>query len=202
MEITLATWLLIPAVGGLIGYVTNRLAVKMIFRPVKPVNILGLKIQGLMPRRQMDMARSIGDVVGDHLVSHKDIADGLKDFDMEALLTDMLAVGLEPKIAELRNLPLIGGFLTDERIDDLRKSIVDSLLNRKEEILEKVESALEQGLDVRQVVTEKVSAFPIEKLETLVLQVAAKELRAIEYLGGVLGILIGLGQVALLMFTA
>jgi uncharacterized membrane protein YheB (UPF0754 family) len=202
MEITLATWLLIPAVGGLIGYVTNRLAVKMIFRPVKPVNILGLKIQGLMPRRQMDMARSIGDVVGDHLVSHKDIANGLKDFDMEALLTDMLAVGLEPKIAELRNLPLIGGFLTDERIDDLRKSIVDSLLNRKEEILEKVESALEQGLDVRQVVTEKVSAFPIEKLETLVLQVAAKELRAIEYLGGVLGILIGLGQVALLMFTA
>ncbi len=202
MDITLTTWFAIPAVGGLIGYITNRLAVKMIFRPVKPVNVLGFKIQGLMAKRQQDMARSIGDVVGDHLVSTRDIADGLKDFDMEGMLTEMITVGLEPKIAELRNLPLIGGFLTDDRIDDLRKSIVDSLLERKGDILDKVEEALEQGLDVRSVVTEKVAAFPVEKLETLVLQVAAKELRAIEILGGVLGIIIGLGQVALLMLTA
>jgi uncharacterized membrane protein YheB (UPF0754 family) len=202
MDITLATWFAIPAVGGLIGYITNRLAVKMIFRPVKPVNVLGFKIQGLMAKRQQDMACSIGDVVGDHLVSTRDIADGLKDFDMEGMLTEMITVGLEPKIAELRNLPLIGGFLTDDRIDDLRKSIVDSLLERKGDILDKLEEALEQGLDVRSVVTEKVAAFPVEKLETLVLQVAAKELRAIEILGGVLGIIIGLGQVALLMLTA
>jgi uncharacterized membrane protein YheB (UPF0754 family) len=79
---------------------------------------------------------------------------------------------------------------------------VDSLLERKGDILDKREEALEQGLDVRSVVTEKVAAFPVEKLETLVLQVAAKELRAIEILGGVLGIIIGLGQVTLLMLTA
>jgi len=198
MEVT--TGLMIPAVGGLIGYMTNRLAVKMIFRPIKPVNILGLKIQGLMPRRQQDMAKSIGEVVGDHLVSHKDLADGLKNFDMAALLTEMLEVGLEPKINELRNLPLIGGFLTDDRIDDLRKSMVNSLLERKDDILNKIEGALEEGLDVRAIVTEKVAAFPVEKLESLVLQVASKELRAIEILGGVLGVVIGLGQVLLLRF--
>ena len=50
------------------------------------------------------------------------------------------------------------------------------------------------------VVEEKVAAFPVQKLESLVLQVAAKELRAIEILGGVLGIVIGLGQVLLLYF--
>ncbi len=198
MELT--TWLMIPAVGGLIGYTTNRLAVKMIFRPIKPVNVLGLKIQGLMPRRQQDIAGSIGEVVGDHLVSHEDLANGLKNFDMTALLTEVLQVGLEPKIAELRNLPLIGGFLTDDRIDELRKSIVDSLLKRKDDILEKIEDALEEGLDVRTIVTEKVAAFPVEKLESLVIKVASKELRAIEILGGVLGIVIGLGQVALLHF--
>ena len=154
----------------------------------------------MMPRRQQEMARNIGEVVGDHLVSHKDLADGLSNFDMAGLLTQMLEVGLEPKIAELRNLPLIGGFLTDDRIDELRKSIVDSLLSRKDDILEKIEDAIEEGLDVRTIVTEKVAAFPVEKLESLVLQVASKELRAIEILGGVLGIVIGLGQIALLEF--
>ena len=179
---------------------TNRLAVKMIFRPIRPINILGIKIQGLMPRRQADMAKSIGEIVGDHLVSHKDIAKGLSKFDMTALLTEMLQIGLEPKINELRNLPLIGGFLTDDRIADLRKSIVESLLERKDEILGRIEQALEEGLDVQAIVTEKVAGFPVEKLESLVLQLAAKELRAIEILGGVLGVIIGLGQVALLHF--
>ena len=47
-------------------------------------------------------------------------------------------------------------------------------------------------------VEEKVAAFPVEKLEKLVLQVASRELRAIEWLGAVLGILIGLAQVVVI----
>ena len=193
-------WFAIPAIGGVIGYLTNRLAVKMIFRPIKPVNILGFRLQGLMPRRQADMAKSIGAVVGDHLVRHEDVARGLDSIDMESILMELLDHGLGPKIQELRGLPLIGGFLTEERIEDLRKSIISSLVEHKGKIMDKLEAALEKGLDVQALVTDKVAAFPLDKLEALVLQIAAKELRAIEILGGVLGILIGIGQVALLYF--
>ncbi|MEL6714072.1 MAG: DUF445 family protein, partial [Planctomycetota bacterium] len=59
-------WLLLPLVGALIGYGTNRLAVRMIFRPIEPVRILGFRVQGLIGRRQAEIARSIGGVVGDH----------------------------------------------------------------------------------------------------------------------------------------
>lgn len=202
MEITLSTWLAIPAVGGVIGYLTNRLAVKMIFRPIKPVNVLGLKIQGLMPRRQQDIARSIGEVVGSHLLSHEDVARGMARLDFEKLLGELLEHGLGPKVAELRNLPLIGGFLTDERVDEIRKSIVNGLLDQKDKLMSQLEQAIEEGLDVHELVREKVAAFPVEKLESLILRIAARELRSIEILGGVLGIIIGLGQVALLYFTA
>jgi uncharacterized membrane protein YheB (UPF0754 family) len=193
-------WFAIPAIGGVIGYLTNRLAVKMIFRPIKPINILGFRLQGLMPRRQADMAKSIGAVVGDHLVRHEDLARGLDSVDMESILMELLDHGLGPKIQELRGLPLIGGFLTEARIEDLRKSIISSLVEHKGKIMDKLEAALEKGLDVQALVTDKVAAFPLDKLEALVLQIAAKELRAIEILGGVLGILIGIGQVALLYF--
>ncbi len=193
-------WFAIPAIGGVIGYLTNRLAVKMIFRPIKPINILGFRLQGLMPRRQADMAKSIGAVVGDHLVRHEDLARGLDSVDMESILMELLDHGLGPKIQELRGLPLIGGFLTEARIEDLRKSIISSLVEHKGKIMDKLEAALEKGLDVQALVADKVAAFPLDKLEALVLQVAAKELRAIEFLGGVLGILIGIGQVALLYF--
>ena len=49
------TWIGVPLLGGVIGYVTNRIAVKMIFRPIKPVSVLGIKVQGLIGRRQREL---------------------------------------------------------------------------------------------------------------------------------------------------
>ena len=114
----LLTWITLPAIGGIIGYSTNWIAVKMIFRPIRPRRVLGLRIQGLMARRQQDLARSIGDVVGSHLVEHEDIVRGFEKLDFERLLGSVLERGLGPKIEELRTLPLIGGFLTEDRVGE------------------------------------------------------------------------------------
>jgi uncharacterized membrane protein YheB (UPF0754 family) len=195
MDVGLTTWIAVPLLGGVIGYLTNRIAVKMIFRPIRPVNLLGLRVQGLIGRRQQELAERIGTVVGDHLVRHQDIVEGFHKVDLEGLLGDVLERGLRPKIDELRNLPLIGGFLTPERIADLRGSLARGILTHRETILERLEEAVEQGIDIEHLVREKVAAFPVEKLESLVLQVASRELRAIELLGGVLGVLIGVLQV-------
>jgi uncharacterized membrane protein YheB (UPF0754 family) len=198
MNVTLTTWIAVPLLGGVIGYVTNRIAVKMIFRPIRPVNVLGLKIQGLIGRRQGDLAQSIGDVVGDHLVQHADIVQGFRNVDLESMLGEVIEKGLAPKVEQLRNLPLIGGFLTPDRIDDLRGAIIQGILDHKDLILERLEQAVEAGIDVQKMVREKVEAFPVERLEKLVLKVASRELRAIEILGGFLGVLIGIGQVAVI----
>lgn len=197
---TLWTWIAIPAIGGLIGYVTNLIAVKMIFRPIRPVNILGIRVQGLVGRRQKDLAASIGRVVGSHLIGHEDVVKAFEKIDLEAVLGDVLEQGLAPKIAQLRGLPLIGGFLTKERVDDIKASLVKGILERRATILEHLERAVEEGLDVADVVERKVADFSVERVESLILEVARRELRAIEVLGGVLGLVIGTGQVALLWY--
>lgn len=202
MPPSLATWITLPLVGALIGYATNWLAVKMIFRPIRPVRVLGVRVQGLMGKRQGDLARSIGKVVGGHLVGHDDVVRSFAKVDFDRLLGDVLERGMAPKVQELRSLPLIGGFLTEERVAGLMASLVQGILQHKELVLERLETAVEEGLDVRALVAEKVAAFPVEKLESLVLEVASRELRAIEVLGGVLGGLIGLGQVFLLWALA
>lgn len=194
------TWITIPAIGGLIGWITNWLAVKMIFRPVKPRRILFFRVQGLIGRRQQELAKAIGNVVGNHLVEHKDVIKSLNKLDFGGILSKVLDKGLGPKIQELRSLPLIGGFLTEERIADIKQSISDSIMNHRESVLDEVEKGLSKGLDVPRLVEEKVAAFEILKLEKLILQVANRELRAIVVLGGVLGILIGLMQVGFLWF--
>jgi uncharacterized membrane protein YheB (UPF0754 family) len=194
------TWITIPAIGGLIGWSTNWLAVKMIFRPLQPRRILFFKVQGLVGRRQQDLAKAIGRVVGSHLVEHRDVVRSLNKLDFGGVLAGVLDKGLAPKIQELRGLPLIGGFLTEERVQSLKQSIVDGVMTHKEALLDEVEKGLAKGLDVPGLVEKKVASFAIEKLEALILDVASKELRAIEVLGGVLGVLIGLMQVGFLYF--
>ncbi|MEO6593867.1 MAG: DUF445 family protein [Planctomycetota bacterium] len=194
------TWITIPAIGALIGWSTNWLAVKMIFRPIKPRRFLGIRIQGLVGRRQQELAKAIGRVVGNHLVEHKDVVKSLNKLDFVGILGSVLDRGLAPKIQELRSLPLIGGFLTEARVADIRNSIGKSIMEHKETVLDEVERGLAKGLDVPQLVETKVAAFAVEKLEALILEVANRELRAIVVLGGVLGALIGLLQVGFLWF--
>lgn len=80
------TWITIPAIGGLIGLTTNWLAVKMIFRPVKPRRLLFFKLHGLIARRQAELAKAIGRVVGNHLVEHKDVLKSLNKLDFGGIL--------------------------------------------------------------------------------------------------------------------
>lgn len=192
------TWITIPAIGGLIGLTTNWLAVKMIFRPVKPRRLLFFKLHGLIARRQDELAKAIGRVVGNHLVEHKDVLKSLNKLDFGGILGKVLDRGLGPKIQELRSLPLIGGFLTEERIADIKQSITDSIMRHREDVLDEVEKGLSKGLDVPALVEKKVAAFEILKLEKLILEVANRELRSIVWLGGVLGVLIGVVQVGFL----
>jgi uncharacterized membrane protein YheB (UPF0754 family) len=164
--------------------------------------VLGVRVQGLMGRRQPELAASIGRVVGNHLVQHEDIVRVFEKVDFHAVIGDALERGLAPKIESLRALPLIGGFLTPERIADLKGSIVRGVLGHKDQVFARLEAAIEEGLDVQKLVEEKVAAFPVERLEELVLDVAHRELRAIEVLGGVLGVLIGLFQVLVLWLAS
>src|SRR5262245_2203094 len=189
------TWITIPAIGALIGWSTNWLAVKMIFRPIRPRHFLGLRFQGLVGRRQAELARAIGRVVGTHLVEHKDLVASLDQLDFASMLGNVLERGLAPKLQELRGLPLIGGYLTEARVADLRHAIVQSVMVHRKAMLDEVEKGLSKGLDVPRLVETKVATFAVEKLEALILEVAGRELRAIVVLGGVLGALIGLLQV-------
>ncbi len=198
---SLWTWILLPLIGGVIGLVTNYIAVKMIFRPLRRRRILFVPFQGLVPRRQQELAKSIGKVVGAHLVEHKDIVKAFDKLGFDELLGGVLDRGLSPKIQELRSLPLIGGFLTEDRVADIKQAIRASILQHKQVVLDEIERGLVKGLDVQKLVEQKVAAFPVLKLEQLILDVARKELQAITWWGGVLGALIGLLQVAVVWFA-
>lgn len=70
-----------PVVGAFIGYLTNRVAIKMLFRPLNPWKICGLRVPmtpGVIPSKRGDLAINMGEVVGDHLLTSEEIGKGLQ----------------------------------------------------------------------------------------------------------------------------
>lgn len=69
-----------PLVGSFIGYITNFIAIKMLFKPIEAKYIFGIKIPftpGIIPREKERLAKSIGIVVGEKLLTNDIIMDTL-----------------------------------------------------------------------------------------------------------------------------
>ena len=70
-------------VGILIGWFTNYLAIKLLFRPYKEVNFLFFKIQGLIPKNRDKISENIAETIEKELISVKYITEKLKDSDAQ-----------------------------------------------------------------------------------------------------------------------
>ncbi|XOF32392.1 MAG: DUF445 family protein [Candidatus Electrothrix sp. YB6] len=69
-----------PLLGALIGYLTNKVAIRMLFRPLKPWYILGKRVPmtpGIIPSKRHELAENIGEMVGEQLLTAQDIGNAL-----------------------------------------------------------------------------------------------------------------------------
>lgn len=74
-------WLLPPLLGALIGYVTNYIAIRMLFRPLRPWRVLGVRLPltpGIIPAKRGELAQRMGEMVGAHLLTAEDVRRALE----------------------------------------------------------------------------------------------------------------------------
>ncbi|OGO79052.1 MAG: hypothetical protein A2Y23_14540 [Clostridiales bacterium GWB2_37_7] len=192
--------LILIIVGGIIGWITNVLAIKMLFRPINPIKIplTSFKIQGLIPRRRNEIAKSIGEAVENELIKVNDIIEQLvtEENKTEVLdcirrrvlkTLDLKIPSLIPSSIKQKLLEYIGEQIDLEAAGILDRTI-DDLTNKA---IEKVK--------VGQMVADKIDEFELEKIEDMIIQLSSRELKHIEILGGVLGAVIGFFQGILVM---
>ncbi|MBA3700630.1 MAG: DUF445 family protein [Planctomycetes bacterium] len=187
-------WVMLPLVGGAIGWVTNLLAIKMLFHPRQKT----WGMQGLLPRRQKDLADSVGDVVGKELVPTDELLKGLDGLDLTPHLAELLDQAIAAKLEDVRKIPLIGSFVTPDRIAGIRDSVLRQLADKQPVLIARFKEILKEKIDIGKIAKEKLAAFDLDRLERIVNQVASKEFRAIEWWGLALGIIIGVVQAGVL----
>jgi uncharacterized membrane protein YheB (UPF0754 family) len=67
-------------IGAIIGYITNWLAIKMLFRPLEEKSFMGMKVPftpGLIPKEKSRIAKSVGEAIGEHLLTKETMVNSL-----------------------------------------------------------------------------------------------------------------------------
>ncbi len=192
----------LPIISALIGWLTNRVAIRMLFRPRRARKFAGLTWQGLIPRRQADIAVRTGEIIEKEILKGHLLREHIEHIHVDDILEEtvmrMVYHGIGPR---LKKLPLLGGFVNDSHLKMLHQMALEEIKREAPHIVKKIATQAESRLDIRRLVEDRIREFDTERLERVVNSVAEKEFRSIEQLGAVLGFVIGLVQVALLLLS-
>ena len=193
---------LIVGIGAMIGWITNYVAIKMLFRPYKEINFGLFKIQGLIPKRKHEIAISIADTVQKELISLKDVTSTLDGEELEARMGNMIDKILDEKLeGELtKKFPMLEMFMSEDMLKKIKNMIKTSILENKDTIIEMFSNYLEEKVSFRDIIITNVDGFSLEKLEDITYSLAKKELKHIEVVGAILGGIIGFFQFGVSLF--
>ncbi len=101
----ISTYLAPPLLGAFIGYMTNYVAIRMLFKPLKPWYIFGLRVPmtpGVIPSKRKQLAENIGEMVGGHLLTSTDVSQALNEEGFKLELRELI----DNRITETLALPL------------------------------------------------------------------------------------------------
>lgn len=193
----------IPVISAFIHWLTIWMALKMLFHPRKPRKFLGLTFHGVFPKRQQQIAESLGRIVGQELLSFGDIE---KTITNPANVQKILPLAeqhidhfLRTKLKE--SMPVISMFIGDKTITQLKTVFMKELEELFPVIMKNYVSNLKNDLDLEKIVVEKIANFSSDKLEQMLNQILTKEFRFVEVIGAVLGFFIGLLQIFLTLLA-
>ncbi len=192
-------FIVIPILGAVIGWITNLLAIKLIFRPHYPLRIplLNFSIQGVIPKRRYEIAENIGKVVEKELLSVQDILPlfetGINDTVFIRNISGIIKADLLnrfPNFFPLKLKETVGNLIEDILLKELPKILPNLAKHGLEN--------LGENIDISSIIEEKINNLELLDFEDMLISITRKELKHIEYLGGFLGFLIGLVQLLII----
>ena len=155
-----------PLIGAGIGYVTNWIAVKMMFRPLKPVKIGKLTVPftpGILPKNKERIAKAIGNTISNNLLTENTLAESLLSEEKQKLIRE----SIERKIYEISNEEeiTIKEKIQDYIDEDLYSKTTKFIKNKLTNII--IDTLKEE--DIGNIVAKQIEAAAKEKMQGSIL---------------------------------
>ena len=181
------SYIIAPLLGGVIGYITNDIAIRMLFRPHTAKYVFGIHIPftpGIIPKEKGRIAEAIGGVISENLMNKEVLEKYLLSKDMIGKVRSAVEEFITTQQKNQETVAcFLGHYLSKEEIATIAQNINQSITKQTYEKL--ADSA----------VGEKVAHIAIDHVAQKLTIDGAQEL--LSGIGGALG---GLGGMAAGLF--
>ena len=182
-----ASYIIAPLLGGVIGYITNDIAIRMLFRPHTAKYIFGIHIPftpGIIPKEKGRIAEAVGDVISENLMNKEVLEKYLLSEDMVGKVRSAVEEFIATQQSNSETVvQFLVHYLSKEEIDTIAQNINHSITKQTYEKL------------ADSTVGEKVAHIAIDHVAQKLTINGAQEL--LSGIGGALG---GLGGMAAGLF--
>lgn len=151
-----------PLIGSAIGYFTNFIAVKMLFHPKNEIKLVGHTLPftpGAIPKGKSRLAKSVGNAVGNNLITREDIEKRLTSDELAEKIADMVL----GKLSLPMNYVLEGVTDINQEDIEIKKEVVSK------SIAKFIAEAISQ-VDISGIIIEKAPGIIMEKLNNPMIQ--------------------------------
>ncbi|MCG9875995.1 MAG: DUF445 family protein [Leptospiraceae bacterium] len=192
----------IPLQGIIVGFLTNYLAIHMIFRPLIPKVYFGIfPYQGLFLKRQREVSFQYSKIVADKILTPnhilQDILHGEKSHEFLSLIETVVHAQIDRLTLLARPLFFTTGKMNKYNL--LKKELSNRMLESIINSLKEIEPFLEEALDLESTMAEKMSQLPAREFEVILRSAFQEDEMLLIIVGAILGAFVGLGQLFFLV---
>lgn len=133
------TYFIAPLLGGLIGYITNDIAIRMLFRPHKAKYLFGIHIPftpGIIPKEKGRIAEAIGGVISENLMNNEVLEKYLLSDEMIGKVRSVVEEFISTQQQNQESVArFLGHYLSNDEIDTIAQNINQSITKQTYEKL-------------------------------------------------------------------
>ena len=192
-------WWILPAGGLAVGYLTNWIAIKLIFEPKHPIKFLGMTFQGMFLKRQKEVSEVYSDIIERKLINSKNSTDIVLHGSGSAQLLELIELHVNDAIERYVALaqPYFALGVGSERYYRMKQLAVQQIFDSTDKYLfyahEYANNALQVGADL----CERMQALSPEEFEGVLRPAYQADEWKLIVVGAILGMLAGFGQLYL-----
>jgi len=192
-----AFWVL-PAFGFAVGWLTNYLALLLIFKPVKPWRVCCgcYTLHGAFLRRQQEVAESFSVVLVRQLINAhniwSEIQHGAKRKEFEQLLRGYTTSFVHKTVGMSR--PIVGMAVGEDMYQRVCDRIAEGVVQEFGGILPYAYEYSDNAMEIQKTLKEKLQELPPEQFEGVLHPAFEEDEIKLILVGGVLGLMMGILQ--------
>ncbi len=195
-------WWILPVFGLIVGFATNYLAIKLIFRPINPIKLLGITFQGVFLKRQNEVADEYAKIITARILTTETIFDFILRGPSPQKFSNLIKKQIDQFVHSLLN---VSGVLSDflhknKRIENIKNIAHYRLLEELPISIQDVFNYADDALDIKNILSSRMKALSKLEFEQFLRPVFKEDEFKLILIGAFLGALAGLAQYFLFFY--